>query len=366
MNKYNPVIISDITLTNFRNYIFRKFNFNSDINIIYGNNGLGKTNILEAISLLNKGKGCRSASLDTIPTINSNNFTIYSKIKNHPNINYIGTSYNSLDKKRSIKTSNKTNNGRLSIIWLIPQMNHLFISSKSERRKFLDQITSDIYPNHFTQINSYEKLVKERMLLLTRNQNSNEWITIIERKIAELGVSIAFARNDSINYLNKAMIIMKSNLTKVRLDLIGDIENKSLEEKSIDIENYFVDKLKQNRNLDKKIGRTNFGIHRSDFTTILINKNIEAKISSTGEQKSILISIIIARTKIFDLLDLSPPILLLDEALSNLDQDKIVEFFKELNHINSQCFLTGINKEIFNNTQLINNKKVLFTELISN
>jgi DNA replication and repair protein RecF len=350
------ISISKLQLTNFRNYKSSNFTFDHKIIAIAGNNGVGKTNILESISLLGKIQGLKSAEFSEIVNndISSNNFTIYGEIKNHPDIDNVGVSYSKTESKKTFHINNKPAKGKNfpTIIWLTPQMDSLFYSSKTLRRKFLDKIVCDINPQHSTTINSYNQAVKERMRILTKidveTHNRNQWLDIIERKIAELGTAIASSRNEAMHYLNDALIRIGNNFTKTQISLIGEIENYALFKKALEVEEIFLQKLKNNRGLDSKIGRTMFGVHRSDFTATLLEKNIEAKHCSTGEQKSILIAITFARVGLSSMLNLPSAILLLDEIVSHLDDKKREELLREILKINCQSFLTATNKSFFN------------------
>ncbi len=348
--------ISQLKLSNFRNYQSKDFNFTNKVIAIYGNNGVGKTNILEAISLLSKGQGIKNAEFDEM-VCNQNsasNFTIYSNIQNHPDIENIGTSYSRIDGKKifqinhKILTSRSRNKNFPAIIWLTPQMDNLFCSSKTLRRKFLDKIVADIDPHHSTRLNLYNHSLRERINLLNQFSGSQKnWLDIVERKIAELGIAIASARNEAIDYLNQAILQTSSNFTKATIKIIGDIEEMAQSCKAIEVEENFMQKLQANRTIDGRSGRTNFGVHRSDLTAILLDKNIEAKFCSTGEQKSILIAITFARIKIFSLLNLPSAILLLDEIVSHLDNQKRDYLLEEINNLNCQSFLTATNKKFF-------------------
>lgn len=353
LNQY--VRLSKLQLTNFRNYESSNFSFGHKITAISGNNGVGKTNILEAISLLGKIQGLKSAEFSEIINnkIHSNEFTIYGEIEDHPNIDSIGISYNKSELKKTFHINNKPAKGRNfpTIIWLTPQMDSLFCSSKTLRRKFFDKIVCDINSQHNAAINSYGQAIKERMHLLRNidieSHSKNTWLDIVERKISELGTAIASSRNEAMHYLNNSLMRVGGNFIKTQINLIGDIENCALFKKSLEVEEIFMQKLKDNRDLDSKIGRTMFGVHRSDFTAILLEKNIEAKYCSTGEQKSILIAITFARVHLFSMLNLPSAILLLDEIVSHLDDKKRKELLKEVLKINCQSFLTATNKSFF-------------------
>jgi DNA replication and repair protein RecF len=346
-------MISKITLNNFRNHSTKSFQFDDNINVIYGNNGAGKTNILEAISLFKRGRGLRSNDLEEMVYNQSQNntFTIYSELRNHKEIANCATSFDKTNGKRIFQVNNtKTNSIKNfpAIIWLTPKMDNIFAEQKTIRRKFLDKIVSDIDQNHSTRINSYEKCLKERMILLLQNKDK-KWLEIIERKIAELGVAIAIARNETIEHLNKAILLNESNFIKINIEIIGEIEQLAQDKKALEVEELFVAKLYQNRSIDYQSGRNLFGVHRSDFTALLLNKNITANLCSTGEQKSILIAITIARARINSFFNQPKSILLLDEIVSHLDETKKTDLFKELQKLDIQGFLTGTDSKIFSN-----------------
>lgn len=351
----NNIEVTELQLYNFRNYQNKIFNFPKKINLILGKNGSGKTNILEAITLLKKGYGLKKADLSDIISYNSQqkNFSIFSKINNHYDIDEIGTNYDG--EKRFFQINGKKLSRykkEIPIIFLIPQMDNLFCDSKSVRRSFLDNIINNIYPEHKSNINNYNKQIKERMNLLERGDSKENiiWLNIIEKKISEISVIIASARNEIINYLNQAILQSKSSFTKSKVKIIGETEEYMIGNTAIATENLIQEKLKSNRSKDLERQRTNFGIHLSDFTAFL-NQNMEAKICSTGEQKSILIAIIFAFIRIFKILNLPLPILLLDEICSHLDHQKRQDIFLEINDLNIQAFLTGTEEYLFSDFQ---------------
>ncbi len=364
--------ISQLKLTDFRNYQSQIFNFTHKIIAIFGNNGVGKTNILEAISLLAKGQGIKNADFEEMVCNQNtaNNFAIYGTLENHPNIENIGTSYSKIDSKRifqinhDILNSHSKNRIFPTVIWLTPQMDNLFCSSKTLRRKFLDKIVADIDTNHNSRLNLYHHSLRERINLLNYfADRQKDWLDIIERKIAELGTAIATARNEAIYYLNQAILQNNDNFTKTTIKMIGELEDLAQNHKAIEVEEEFIQKLRNNRLIDGKSGRTNFGVHRSDFTAILLDKKIAANFCSTGEQKSILIAITFARIKIFSLLNLPSAILLLDEIVSHLDDKKRINLLEEISRLNCQSFLTATHKDFFSNLSHFEPKTTQFLEI---
>ena len=244
-------------------------------------------------------------------------------------------------------------------------MDNLFCSSKALRRKFFDKIVADISPEHISSINLYNHSLQERLNLLHHfNNTQNRWLDIVEQKIAELAVAIASARNDAISYLNRVIKQNNSNFTKATIKIVGEIEEMAQSHKAIEVEEKIMQKLMANRLVDRASGRTDFGVHRSDFIAILDDKKIEAKFCSTGEQKSVLIAITFARIKIFPLLNLPSAILLLDEIVSHLDDKKRADLLQEIATIHCQSFLTATNKKFFSDLDYFGQGITQFVELL--
>ena len=363
--------ISNLKLNNFRNYQHRNFNFSSKNIAFYGSNGVGKTNILEAISILCKGRGLKNSDFDEMLCFKSSGldkdqFGIFAKIENHPEIENIGTLFDKNNRKKIFqingqKIGNNPSSVLPTVIWLTPQMDNLFYSSKQNRRNFLDKIVSDINSDHQSMINSYDKNLRERINLLCNfeGKKNDIWLDIIEQNLAENAIAIASARNEALEVLNKAILDGSENFTKAKLEIIGETENHLLEEKAIMVEENYKKILKNNRVLDAKSKRTNFGIHRSDLNANLIEKNIPANLCSTGEQKSILIAITFARIRLCQYLNQNLVILLLDEIISHLDDKKRKNLLSELNNINCQSFLSATHKEFYQDLFLDNQTEFL-------
>ena len=373
MNSY----IKKFNLINYRTYKNNSFIFQPNINIIYGKNGIGKTNILEALSFLSVGKGFLNSNIDEIISINKdnlyNNWSIYAEIENNYDYDNISV-YSELENeffKKKIKINNNLikNQNELykvfNIIYLIPQMQNLFIQDKSERRKFLDKIVYLIDSNHLNKITKYEFLLKERMKVLQNEKNFDErWLNVLETKIAEIGVTIANSRNNTIAYLNKILFEYNFNFPKFIILIDGKIELMLLNKiTSLEAENKFKEILKNNRNEDKENKRTNEGIHKTDFKLFYEDKKIDAQYSSTGEQKLFLISLTILKVLLCKELNKSTPLILLDEVFSYLDKNKKNELFNELLKLNYQTFITTTDISIFEDIITNNKDKINLIEL---
>lgn len=374
--------IKDLILTNYRVYENIKFSFKPNINIIYGKNGIGKTNILEALSFLTAGKGMLGANIGDVlriteqPVINYN-WTIFANIEDNniaDTIAIYSENDNNILKKKikingNIVRSQEELNKILNVIWLTPDMQTLFIDEKSNRRKFLDRIVYIVDNNHSSRINKYEFLVKERMKVLQDSKKFDEhWLTVLEEKIAETGISIAVARNQIIRHLNRILVNYDFNFPKFIITIDGKFENLLLDNiTAMQAEEEFRKILRDNRQQDNETKRTTEGVHKSDLRLFYQTKNMDAQFCSTGEQKLFLISFTILKALLCKELKKPQPIILLDEVFSYLDKNKKIELFNELLKLNVQSFITGTDISIFSDILPNNNVNTLnLEELLSN
>lgn len=374
--------IKDLILTNYRVYENVKFSFKPNINIIYGKNGIGKTNILEALSFLTAGKGMLGANIGDVlriteqPVINYN-WTIFANIEDNniaDTIAIYSENDNNILKKKikingNIIRSQEELNKILNVLWLTPDMQTLFIDEKANRRKFLDRIVYIVDNNHSSRINKYEFLVKERMKVLQDSKKFDEhWLTVLEEKIAETGISIAVARNQVIRHLNRILVNYDFNFPKFIITIDGKFENLLLDNiTAMQAEEEFRKILRDNRQQDNETKRTTEGIHKSDLRLFYQTKNMDAQFCSTGEQKLFLISFTILKALLCKELNKPQPIILLDEVFSYLDKNKKLELFNELLKLNVQSFITGTDISIFSDILPNNNVNTLnLEELLNN
>lgn len=373
--------IKDLILTNYRVYENVKFSFKPNINIIYGKNGIGKTNILEALSFLTAGKGMLGANIGDVlrivdkPTINYN-WTIFANIEDNniaDTIAIYSENDNNILKKKikingNIVRSQEELNKILNVIWLTPDMQTLFIDEKANRRKFLDRIVYIVDNNHSSRINKYEFLVKERMKVLQDSKKFDEhWLTVLEEKIAETGISIAVARNQVIRHLNRILVNYDFNFPKFIITIDGKFENLLLDNiTAMQAEEEFRKILRDNRQQDNETKRTTEGVHKSDLRLFYQTKNMDAQFCSTGEQKLFLISFTILKALLCKELNKPQPIILLDEVFSYLDKNKKLELFNELLKLNVQSFITGTDISIFSDILPNDNVNTLNLEKLLN
>ncbi len=355
--------IKKLILDNFRNFKSKKIDFSSNLILLSGENGTGKTNILEALTIFGKSQNLRNSDFEEMIFLNHQNqiqekkFSLFCEFENHDFIDNIGISFEKNQKKKNIQINQENINNKKAIdlknnlpnfVFLTPQIELLLISSKTQRRDFLDKIVCDIDLNHNSRINSYQKLLRERLIILQKYNDKNQktWLEIIENKIAELGTAIFLARIEAINFFNNAILSFESNFPKSILKIINDISFEETNENALKIEELYKEKLQKNRQFDKENFKTEFGVHRSDFSAIFCDKNSNANYASTGEQKSIMIGITIARAKISSQYKNQPTILIFDEIVSHLDEIKKYNLFDEINKSNIQCFFSATSRNL--------------------
>lgn len=390
--------VNRLTLTDFRNYQFLRLNIEKNIIIIHGENGSGKTNILEAISFLTPGRGIRGARLADIKRIvipendeylpekiSTLNWAVAAEVYQGDNTFAIGTAVEQFNKEifsdgdndddyRSFerrivringnKISSQAELGKyLSAIWLTPQMDRLFRGGSQPRRSFLDRLVFAFDMEHAKRLIKFERYYKEWFHLLKEVKGDDFWLCGLEENMASLGVAIAAARREQTARLNTFIEKEPDDVfPSVRLELDGVVEKMLDTMPAIDVEDKYKQLLKSQR---KKVrfNESVDGINKTDFKVYYRKKKIPAELCSTGEQKSLLISIILAQAKCQTIHRGFAPILLLDEVVAHLDDAKREALLKKIKEIGSQAWITTTNPELFssikNETQFLkveNNK----------
>lgn len=349
-------VLHNLKLENFRNYNSLFFEPDPGITLIYGVNGIGKTNIIEAVSLLVPGRGIRNDKIADIDNIHTKlPWKITSSVSGSFGKSEIKLSHNydhkvKISKKEviidglSVRGQNKILEN-ISVSWLVPQMDQIFLENNIHRRKFFDRIIGNFSKNHNSMLAKYDYLVKERLNILKIRNHDIKWLEIIERKIAETSVVIAEARKNFCEYINEIIWRSEYSLPKAYIAFEGMIEKKLGKYSALQLEDEICDLLREYRNIDKENGRSNTGIHRSDLVVYYREKNISAKYCSTGEQKSLLISLflgeIFAHIKWYNRI----PILLLDDIMSHLDTKKREMLFEIISHLGAQVIITAVDAD---------------------
>ena len=363
--------IKSLKLINFRSHSDFSLSLSGKPLAIIGDNGAGKTNILEAISLLSPGRGIRNSKFSEMVKDDNSmpwgvNFNILSNGKNYE----VSSGLRDNQKGRDIKINSKKVSGSsalpeiILLSWLTPSMDQIFNETPSYRRRFIDRLCAVYEKNHTKNIKIYEKLMAERNSSFKSKVLDNVWLDALENQMSDVSIAIAETRLTFISDLNK---VLETNLDPVwpraHLEIYGFVENLVSSWNSGKAREMLCNEFKNNRERDFFSKRTNEGVHRSDLLVNEKNKKIEAKKCSTGEQKSLLMGIILSHLELVSSFKSRYPVLLLDEVLAHFDKIRRKSFFKQIQEIGSQIIMTGTDISVFEELgdleiYHLNNKKV--------
>ncbi|MCD8519997.1 MAG: DNA replication/repair protein RecF, partial [Alphaproteobacteria bacterium] len=239
----------------------------------------------------------------------------------------------------------------LSCIWLTPQMDRLFLDSSSGRRKFFDKLIFAFDAGHAGRVTRYENAMAQRSKLLREGKHDTAWLSGLESQMAETGVAIAAARLDFAVRLQKACDLAHEReetfFPKAQLRLAGTVEELLSKTPAVEVEELFAYQLKQSRARDSETGGAASGPHKADLVVRYKAKDMQADQCSTGEQKALLIGIILAHARLMRGERGAPPILLLDEVAAHLDENRRAALFDLLIDLGGQVWMTGTDESLF-------------------
>ena len=351
--------IRRIALRHFRNYEWLELELPAQPAVLTGHNGAGKTNLLEAISLLTPGRGLRKAKLGEIaaPQAGAEGWAVAANVQRGDIRTDIGTASQEMGSdKRSVKIDGKQVRAQTALaehcsaLWLVPQMDQLFQDSAGMRRRFLDRLVYSFEPEHASRVAAYEYCMRERNRLLQTGNADAAWLASLEQKMAERAVAIADARNRAIDLLNDAVLQAETSFPKAHLHMQGAAEQQLREGASaLAVEEELTENWARLRRLDAAQGRTSEGVHRSEFGVHHLLKDMPAEQCSTGEQKAMLLAIVVAHMRASARWFGQMPVLLLDEVVAHLDATRRQELFDEIRALGAQVFMTGTDAATFEN-----------------
>ncbi|MGK2226478.1 MAG: DNA replication and repair protein RecF [Devosia sp.] len=322
--------------------------------MLTGSNGAGKTNLLEAVSLLSPGRGLRRAAFETVQSQGSDiGWAVAATVETDDGPADIGTGATP-DGGRRVRINGanarsiEAMSDYLRVLWLTPAMDGLFSGPASDRRRFLDRLVTTLIPSHSASVNDYDKAMRQRNRLL-EDGGDTAWLGAIEAQMAELGASIHLARTDSLSHLQTLIgqSLDDASFPAAHLALTPLFEDGVEPAASAALEASLVDIWRQGRGRDRAAGRTLAGPHRVDLEVTYAQKGIPAALGSTGEQKALLIGLILAHARLVKLRTAITPFLLLDEIAAHLDPDRRRALFSALDGLGTQCFLTGTDRLLF-------------------
>lgn len=350
--------ISRLTLTNFRNYPALSLDLRPGAVVFTGDNGAGKTNLLEAISFLTPGRGLRRAPYaDVVREASGNGFSIHAVIEGEFGDVEIGTGTSGMEGEAGRRVRINGANARsaddmlewLRVLWLTPAMDTLFTGPAGDRRRFLDRLVLAIDPSHGQRALDYEKAMRGRNRLLGEDRYDRQWFEAIETQMAETGVAIAAARAEMVRLLAAMIEKLPASgpFPQADISLSGTLESQIDHQPAVEIEEGFRRALAEGRERDRAAGRTLEGPHRSDLIVMHRPKAMPAELCSTGEQKALLVGIIVSHARLCGEMSGTVPILLLDEIAAHLDAGRRAALFSILEELGCQAFMTGTEPALF-------------------
>jgi DNA replication and repair protein RecF len=398
--------VTRLVLTDFRNYRSARIELDRGPVVLTGPNGAGKTNLLEAMSFLSPGRGLRNARLSDVDrraggdpnggNPNGGNPNGGNPNGGNPNggngagaagsgwavaatvetrrgpisigTGRIGTGLEPTAlspgaERRTVRIDGEPARGqaalaeRLGVLWLTPPMDRLFVEGPAGRRRFMDRLVLGLDPAHAARVARYEQALRERSRLLRDGSSSDRssvgraadpaWLGALEGTMAAEGVAVAAARRDAVERLDQVCAQAQGAFPRVRLTLIGTVESWLDAMPALAAEERFKEALARNRASDAPSGGAVTGPHRSDLGVVHAEKGIAAEAASTGEQKALLIAILLAQTQLQRAVRGEPPLLLLDEVAAHLDAPRRAALFEVLAGLESQTWITGTDALLF-------------------
>jgi DNA replication and repair protein RecF len=347
-----------LVLADFRTYPALDLRLDSGTIVLTGENGAGKTNLIEAISLLSHGRGLRRAELAEFARIGgAGTFAVSVEVATRDGLIQLGTGTEAQPDATLLRryrlnrepvASARRFADYVRVVWLTPTMDGLFAGPAGERRRFLDRLVLAVDAEHGSRVNALERALRNRNRLLEENNANDRWLDAAEREVAELGVAVAAARQQTIAHLAGVIAASKdSPFPFAELMLKGEIEDLIANRPALEVEEFYRRLLRQNRARDAASGRTLIGPHASDLLVRHGVKQAEAARSSTGEQKALLVGLVLAHAQLVAVLSGIAPFILLDEIAAHLDAARRAALYERLSKLDAQVFLTGADRAAF-------------------
>lgn len=353
------VFITKLSLTNFRCYESARIEgVPSGLIVLYGANGAGKTNVLEAISLLTPGRGLRNAALEEMQRRESPQpFAVAAQVETAGGEVALGTGLDPENNKRAVRINGVNAKSQmaladyLSALWLTPQMDRLFIDGASGRRRFFDKLVFTFDPAHAGRVTRYENAMSQRSKLLREGKGDDYWLKALETQMAETGIAIAAARLDFIQRLQAGIDAGDTAedlfFPRAKIALSGTVEELLQSTPAVEVENMLLYQLSQSRGRDAETGGAASGPHKTDLVVRFAAKDMPADQCSTGEQKALLIGLVLSHARLIKSEKGDVPLLLLDEIAAHLDEKRRAALFDRLMHLGGQVWMTGTDESLF-------------------
>jgi len=353
--------IRRLTLTNFRSYHAAQIEADCGPIVLTGPNGSGKTNLIEAISFLTPGRGLRRATLEDVAfSEGDGSWAVSADVEGALGLAALGTGIDPPAKDDAIRSrrcrvdrdpvpSATAFADHLRVIWLVPAMDGLFNGPASERRRFLDRLVLAIDAEHAGRVASLERALRSRNRLLDDARPDVHWLDAVEHETAELAVAVTASRVETVVRLQATLAtrMSQSAFPAANIRLEGWMEELVLLRPAVEIEDRYRAVLRDNRARDAAAGRTLEGPHLTDLAVHHAGSDVAAADASTGEQKALLIGLVLAHAGLLAEIAGYVPVLLLDEVTAHLDPLRRHALYSELARLGAQSWMTGADANAF-------------------
>jgi DNA replication and repair protein RecF len=335
------VPLTRLSLSNFRSYADAVIAPGPGFVVLTGENGAGKTNVLEALSLLSPGRGLRGASLSQMARSDGpGGFAVAARLDDDVELG-TGTSA-AAPERRQVRISGAAASATtlaewLSVLWLTPAMDRLFTESAGGRRRFLDRLVLALAPGHAVHAARYEAAMRARNKLLGEARPDPDWLAALEARMVEHGTALAAARADTVGALAERLAAAPE----------GPFARAGLALEGGGVDESFAQRLGHGRSRDAAAGRTLVGPHRTELLVTHLGKGQPAALCSTGEQKALLLGLVLAHADLVAERAGRRPILLLDEVAAHLDPSRRTALFERLAAPGGQVWMTGTERSLF-------------------
>ena len=345
----------------FRNHVDLDLSTGRRFVALVGENGVGKTNVLEAVSLFCPGRGLRRADLATMARVGGpGGFAVSMTLESAEAEHRLGTGYEPpVYEARGTRAcridgasapSPVAFSEFLRIVWLTPDLDGLFRGPAGDRRRFLDRLVLAVDASHGARVSALERALRSRNRLLDERPDDGRWLDAVEREVAELGVAVALARRETAERLDRLIAETRDDAAPfpwaaVRLE--GDLDDLVAVWPALEAEDRFRRALMQGRHRDRAAGRTLFGPQTTDLIVHHGPKDVPAATASTGEQKALLIGLVLAHARLVRAMSGLAPLILLDEVAAHLDPRRRGGLFDALEALESQVWMTGADPALF-------------------
>ena len=354
--------INRLTLTNFRSYRATGVVPDAQMVVLTGPNGSGKTNMLEAISFLAPGRGLRRATLEEAAfSEGDGSWAVSAEVEGALGLATLGTGIEppaaeGASPQRQCRIDREPVPSatafadHLKMLWLTPAMDSLFNGPASERRRFLDRLVLAVDAEHTGRVSALERSLRSRNRLLENPRPDAHWLDAVEHETAELAVAVAAMRAETVRRLQAVLAVRRtqeSAFPSALIALDGPLEQLALDHPAVEIEDRYRTTLGENRIRDAQAGRTLEGPHLTDLAVVYAPKQMPAADASTGEQKALLIGLVLAHAGLLANMTGDAPILLLDEVVAHLDPERRAALFDEVSGLAGQVWMTGADPAAF-------------------